>query len=87
MSQKQQKREFGVGGEILSISKEGAEHKLNTIKEREEIRKYYITYKGRNISVKQALNTIAPQLLRAGFNTTDAVRILRRLGFTVHEQD
>jgi|HubBroStandDraft_4_1064222.scaffolds.fasta_scaffold234931_2 hypothetical protein len=47
MSQKRQKHEFGVGGEIISISKEGAEHKLNTIKEREDPRKYYVKHKGR----------------------------------------
>lgn len=85
MSQKQQKHEFGVGGEIISISKAGAEHKLNTIKEREEPRKYYVKYKGRRYAVKQALNAVAPNLMRAGFNTTDAVRVFRRLGFTIGE--
>jgi hypothetical protein len=87
MSQKEQKQQFGVGGEVISISKERAEHKLNTIKEPENIRKYYIKYKGREFPVKQALNAIAPQLLRAGFNPTDALRVLRRLGFTVGQKD
>jgi hypothetical protein len=86
MSQKQQKHDFGVGGEIISISKEGAEYKLNTIKDREKPRKYYVKYKGREYAVKQALNAVAPNLLRAGFNTTDAVRVFRRLGFTVGEK-
>jgi hypothetical protein len=39
VSQKQRKHEFGVGGEIFSISKEGAEYKLNTIKEPEKPRR------------------------------------------------
>jgi hypothetical protein len=87
MSQKDQKHRFGVGGEIISISKKGAEYKLNTIKEREEIRKYYVKYDGREFPIKQALNAVAPNLMRAGFNTTDAVRVFRRLGFTVGEKD
>ena len=86
MSQKEQRRQFGVGGEIFSVSKEGAAHKLNTIKEPEGIRKYYVKYKGRKLPVKQALNAVAPKLLRAGFNTTDAVRVFKRLGFDVEKE-
>ncbi len=67
--------EFRVGGEKLRISKNGADYKLATIKNPEGVKKYYIKYKGQKIPIKQALNALDADFMRAGFNSTQALGI------------
>ena len=87
MTQKDEEiHEFTVGGEKLRISKNGADYKLATIKNPEGVRKYYIKPKGETIPIKQALNALDPDFMRAGFNSTQAIGIFRKLGYEVGQE-
>ena len=79
--------QFRVSGEDLRISRKGADYKLGTIKKLEEVRKYYVKYNGQKVPIKQALNALDPKLLRAGFNTTQGISILKRLGYEVSDEE
>jgi hypothetical protein len=87
MTDDEQIHQFMVSGEELRISRKGADYKLGTIKKREKVRKYYVKYNGQKVPVKQALNALDPKLLRAGFNTTQGISILKRLGYEVGEEE
>lgn len=67
---------FIVGGTGFSLSQEEIERKLKGVQP-EEIRQYFVTVSGRNFPVKQAVE-VATGLLRSGFTTQDAIRILRK---------
>jgi len=87
MSQKDQKHQFSVGGYEFSLSREQARYKLGTLKaaDIEEVKKYYVHIKGRQIPIKQALTTVEPEIMRAGCNSSDGIRVFRRLGLKVGE--
>jgi hypothetical protein len=87
MTQKEEEvHEFKVGGNELRVSRNGADYKLGTIKKPEQVRKYYVKYKGEKIPIKQALNALDPDFMRAGFNSTQAIGIFRKLGFEVGQE-
>jgi hypothetical protein len=87
MTQKEEEiHEFRVGGEKLRVSKNGADYKLGTIREPEQVKKYYVKYKGQKLPVKQALNALDPNFMRAGFNSTQALGIFRKLGYEVGQE-
>jgi hypothetical protein len=67
---------FTVGGKRFSITREEIERKLKGVQP-EEIREYYVTVNGKNYPVKQAVEEAAG-LLRSGFTTQDAIRVLRK---------
>lgn len=87
MAQKDEEmHEFTVGGNELRISRNGADYKLATIKRPEQVKKYYVKFKGEKIPVKQALNALDPDFMRAGFNSTQALGIFRKLGYEVDQE-
>ncbi len=67
---------FTVGGKTFSISREDLERKLKGVQP-EPIHQYYVTVNGRDYPVKQVVE-VAAGLLRSGFTTQDAIRILRK---------
>lgn len=79
-----QQETFTVGGKTFSINREEVERKLKGIQP-EPIRQYYVTINGRDYPVKHAVE-VAAGLLRAGFTTQDAIRILRKFGFPLRKQ-
>jgi len=85
MSQKEQKHQFSVGGYEFSLSREQAVTKLATLKAKdiEEVRKIYVEVKGRQLPIKQALETVEPNILRSGCNSSDGIRVFRKLGLKV----
>jgi hypothetical protein len=87
MSQKEQKHQFSVGGFEFSLSREQAVYKLNTLraKDIEEVRKIFVEVKGRQIPIKQALTTVEPKIMRSGCNSSDGIRVFRKLGLKVGE--
>ena len=87
MTQKDQKHQVSVGGYEFSLSREQAMYKLCTLKARdiEEVRKIYVKVKGRQIPIKQALTTVEPNIMRSGCNSSDGIRVFRRLGLEVGE--
>ena len=89
MVQKEQKHDFSVGGYRFSLTRTQAAHKLATLKagDIEKVRKLFVEVKGRQIPIKQALNTIEPRILRSGSNSSDGIRVFRRLGFKVGERE
>jgi hypothetical protein len=88
MAQKEEEiHEFRVGGEPLRISRKGADYKLAAIKDPGDPRKYYVKYQGQKIPVKRALNALDHNFLRAGFNTTQAISILKTLGYEVGQEE
>jgi hypothetical protein len=76
--------EFTIGGEKLSLEAEDVERKLKGV-EPEAIQKLYVIVNGTRYPVKQALAASAG-LIRAGFTTHQAFRVLRKLGFQLGEQ-
>jgi hypothetical protein len=88
MSQKEQEEvhEFTVSREKLRISRKGADYKLGTIKQPADVKKYWVKYKGQKIPIKQALNALDQNLLRAAYNTTQALGIFKKLGYEVGQE-
>ncbi len=74
---------FTVGGKAFSISREEIERKLKGVQP-EPIRQYYVTVNGRDYPVKQAVE-VSAGLLRSGFTTQDAIRILRKFGLPLRK--
>ncbi len=74
---------FTVGGKKFSISRDDIERKLKGVPP-EQIRQYYVTIDGKDYPVKQALEAAAG-LLRSGFTTQDAIRVLRKFGFPLRK--
>jgi hypothetical protein len=72
-----------VGGKSFSISREEVERSLKGVQP-EPIRQYYVTVNGRDYPVKQAVE-VSASLLRSGFTTQDAIRILRKFGFPLRK--
>lgn len=78
-----QQETFTVGGKTFSISREEVERRLKAVQP-EPIHQYYVTVNGRDYPVKQAVE-VAAGLLRSGFTTQDAIRILRKFGFPLRK--
>ncbi len=74
---------FVVGGKRFSISRDDIERKLKGVQP-EQIRQYYVTVNGKDYPVKQALE-LAGGLLRSGFTTQDAIRVLRKFGLPLRK--
>lgn len=77
------KQTFTIGGQEFSLSREDVERKLKSV-EPEEIRKVFVEVSGKKFPIKQAL-VLAAGLMRSGFTTQDAIRVLRKLGFRLGE--
>jgi hypothetical protein len=74
---------FTVGGQGFSISRDEIERKLKGVRP-ESIRQYYVTVNGRDYPVKQAVE-VSVGLLRSGFTTQDAIRVLRKFGLPLRK--
>jgi hypothetical protein len=74
---------FTIGGEEFSLSAEDVERKLKGV-EPEEVQRVYVEVSGKRYPVKQAL-AVSATLIRSGFTTQMAVRVLRKLGFKLGE--
>lgn len=74
---------FTVGGQGFSISRDEIERKLKGVRP-EPIRQYYVTVNGRDYPVKQAVE-VSVGLLRSGFTTQDAIRVLRKFGLPLRK--
>jgi hypothetical protein len=87
VSLKDQKHQFSVGGVEFSLSREQAVTKLNSLKAQdiEEVRKIYVEVKGRRFPIKQALAEVQPDIMRSGCNSSDGIRVFRKLGLKVGE--
>jgi hypothetical protein len=72
---------FTVGGAEFLLSKEDVELKLKAV-EPENVREVYIEVNGTRFPIKQAL-ACATGLLRGTFTTHDAMRVFRKLAFSV----
>jgi 5-methylcytosine-specific restriction enzyme B len=72
-------QQFTVGGVSYAVNRELFEERLN-ISEPEPIRKYSVEVSGRAFPVKQAV-ALGLKAPKAGFQTQEAFRVLRRLGF------
>ena len=76
--------EFTVGGEQFSIDRKEVERKLKNVKP-EPIQKIYVVVNGTKFPIKQAL-AVSAGMIRAGFTSQYAFRILRKLGFELGEE-
>lgn len=74
---------FTVGGSGFSLSREEIERKLKGACP-EQIRQYYVIVNDEEFPVKQVLEASAG-LLRSGFTTQDAIRVLRKFGFPMRK--
>lgn len=74
-----EEREFVVGGARLRVSRQLFEDRLAGI-EPEPVRKYGVVIAGRRYPIKHAVS-IGLGIPRAGFQTQEAFRVLRRLGY------
>jgi hypothetical protein len=79
------KQHFRVGGQDFELSKEDVQESLGTRKA-QPVRKVYIKAWNKKFPVKQALAESVPGMIRSGFTTQDAVRVLRALGYEALEQ-
>ena len=88
MSQKEQKHHFSVGGYEFSLSREQAMYKFASLKTKdiEEVEKIFVKVGSHQIPIKQALKTVEPKLMRSGFNSSDGIRVFRKLGLKVGEK-
>lgn len=75
---------FTIGGIELDLTREQIEERLAKV-EPEELRQVFVVVAGRRFPVKQAL-AVGAGIVRSGFTTQDALRILRKLGFEVGER-
>jgi hypothetical protein len=74
---------FTIGGSEFDLSAEEVERKLKGVVP-EEIQQVYVEVAGKRYPVKQAL-AVSAGLMRSGFTTQNAVRVLRKLGFKLGE--
>jgi hypothetical protein len=74
-----EEQEFVVGGTRVRVTRRLFEERLAGI-EPEPIRKYGVDIGGRRFPIKQAVS-LGLAIPRAGFQTQEAFRVLRRLGY------
>lgn len=72
---------FTIGGIAFSLSREEVEQKLNSL-EPENVREVYVEVNGKRFPIKQAF-AATTGLLKGGFTTHDAMRVFRKLSFSV----
>lgn len=75
---------FTIGGIELDLAREQIEERLSRV-EPEELKQVFVVVGGRRFPVKQAL-ALGAGIVRSGFTTQDALRILRKLRFEVGER-
>lgn len=75
---------FTIGGARRSSSRRAFEARLNSVHP-EVITKYFVEVADRRFPVKQAVAE-GLGLLRADFQTQEALRVLRRLGYKPREE-
>jgi hypothetical protein len=75
---------FTIDGESFSLEARDVERKLRDVTP-EPIQKLYVVVNGLRYPVKQALS-VSAGLIRAGFTTHQAFRVLRKLGFELGEE-
>ena len=78
-----EKLKFTVGGTEFSLSREDVERKLKGV-EPENLHRVYVELNGKRYPIKQAF-AVAAGFIRGGFTTHDAVRVFRKLLFSVGE--
>ena len=74
---------FTVGGRSFSLTREDIESKLKSVQP-EQVRQYCVTVNKKEYPVKQALE-VSAGLLRSGFTTQDAIRVLRKFEFQIRK--
>ncbi|HYN14835.1 MAG TPA: hypothetical protein VES66_03480, partial [Terriglobales bacterium] len=74
---------FTIGGAEYNLTREQVEARLVSA-EPEPLRQVFVLVNERRFPVKQAL-AVGAGIVRSGFTTQDAIRILRKMGFTVGE--
>jgi len=72
---------FTVGGKAITLSKRSVENALKGVKP-EPIKKYSVKVSGQAYPIKQVVS-VATGVPIAAFISTDAYRVLSRLGFNV----
>lgn len=76
-----QQKEFTIGGKKVTLNKRTVEAALRNISP-EQVKKYSVRIGDHQYPIKQVLS-VATGMPSAAFITTDAYRILTRLGFDV----
>jgi hypothetical protein len=76
-------QEFVVGRSRVRVSRAVFEERLIGV-EPERVRKYSVDIGGRRFPVKQAVG-VGLGVIRAGFQTQEAISVLRRLGYNPTE--
>jgi hypothetical protein len=74
---------FTIGGHAVQLSKEDVERALEGMNP-DTVKKYWIVISGKQFPIKQALS-VATNIPPAAFISTDAYRVLSRLGFEVKQ--
>jgi hypothetical protein len=80
-----QKQHFRVAGQDFQLSKEDVHDMLKTLKA-QPVRKVFIKAWNKEFPVKQVLYEAVPGLIRSGFTTEAAVRVLTKVGFEPKEK-
>ena len=75
---------FTLGGADIALSRAQIENRLADV-EPEPLKQVFVVVGARKFPVKQAL-AVGAGIVRSGFTTQDALRILRKLGFEVGER-
>jgi hypothetical protein len=78
-----EKIKFIVAGTEFSLSREDVERKLKGV-EPENLHRVYVELNGKRYPIKQAF-AVAAGFIRGGFTTHDAIRVFRKLLFSVGE--
>ncbi len=76
---------YTIGGYHFELSREDVEHRLHNI-EPEKVHKVFVEVNEKRYPIKQALVVAESGLIRSGFTTQDAIRVLRKLGFKLGEE-
>ncbi|MGI0135046.1 MAG: SCO5918 family protein [Candidatus Micrarchaeaceae archaeon] len=77
----EQTMSFTVGGKAIQLSRDTVETALKGVKP-EPVKKYSVKIGGHDYPIKQVLS-VASGVPTAAFISTDAYRVLSRLGFNV----
>jgi hypothetical protein len=74
---------FTIGGHAVRLSKEDVERALDGMNP-ESVKKYWVVISGKEFPIKQVLS-VATKIPPAAFISTDAYRVLSRLGFDIKQ--
>jgi len=75
---------FTIGGKAYRVNMDEVITALRNV-EPEPVRRYYVVINGRSYPIKQVIS-VALNIPRIAFTSMDAYRILRRLGFEIHQR-